>query len=64
MIVLRDFLAMGGHGGYIWPAFALTALVMIGFALASLRDLRAAQKALAKQEALRPERRRRKAAQP
>ncbi|MEM7221766.1 MAG: heme exporter protein CcmD [Pseudomonadota bacterium] len=60
---MQGFLAMGGHGGYIWPAFALTALVLIGFAVASLRDLRRAQKTLARQEALRPERRRRKAAQ-
>ncbi|MCG8355878.1 MAG: heme exporter protein CcmD [Kiloniellales bacterium] len=62
MSLLQDFLAMGGYGGYVWPAYALSAVVLIGFAVTSLRDLRAAERALAKQEAKQPDRRRRKAA--
>jgi heme exporter protein D len=38
---LSAFLAMGGYGAYVWPAFALTAAVMIGLLVASVRSLRA-----------------------
>lgn len=42
------FLAMGGYAAYVWPAFAVTALVLGGLWLQSLLALRTAQK----QEAL------------
>lgn len=37
----RDFLAMGGYGAFVWPAFAITAVVMIGVLIASVKGLRA-----------------------
>lgn len=40
------FMAMGGYGGYVWPAFGLTAAVMIGLLIASVRSLRAREKDL------------------
>jgi heme exporter protein D len=40
-VPLATFLAMGGYGAYVWPAFALTAAVMIGLLVASVRSLRA-----------------------
>jgi heme exporter protein D len=45
--VLVSFLDMGGYGGYVWPAFGATALVLIGLLLASVRSLRAKEAALA-----------------
>jgi heme exporter protein D len=38
---LSAFLAMGGYGAYVWPAFALTAVVLLGLLVASVRSLRA-----------------------
>ncbi len=44
---LRSFLAMGGYGAFVWPAFAVTALVMGWLLAASLRRLRGLERALA-----------------
>ena len=35
-----DFFAMGGYAAFIWPAYALTAAVLIGLWALSLRSLR------------------------
>ncbi|MDH3475493.1 MAG: heme exporter protein CcmD [Rhodospirillales bacterium] len=53
---------MGGYAAFIWPAFALTAVIMVGLAVSSLRELRAQQKTLRDLEAESPRRRRRAAA--
>ena len=37
---VRSFLAMGGYGAFVWPAFGVTALVMGWLLAASLRRLR------------------------
>ncbi len=37
---IRAFFEMGGYGIYVWPAFGVTAIVLIGLLLASLRSLR------------------------
>jgi len=52
---IETFLAMGEHGAFIWPAYGLTAAVMIGFTVSSLRDLSARRKALRALEAAMPE---------
>ncbi len=44
---LRSFLAMGGYGAFVWPAFGVTALVMGWLLVASLRRLRGLERALA-----------------
>ncbi len=36
---IRAFFEMDGYGIYVWPAFAVTAIVLIGLLLASLRSL-------------------------
>lgn len=36
---MAEFFAMGGHAGYVWPAYAVTAVVMIGLFAASLREM-------------------------
>lgn len=30
---MREFLAMGGYAGYVWPAFGVAALVLGGLAV-------------------------------
>lgn len=54
-----SFFEMGGYAGYVWPSFAITALVMIGLLVVSLRELRRRERTLAALEAARPNRRRR-----
>jgi heme exporter protein D len=48
---LSNFFAMGGHAGYVWPSYALTAIVMLGLLLASLHSLRANEAELESLEA-------------
>lgn len=43
---MSEFLAMGGYGAFVWPAYGAAALVMIGLLVASLRERRAAERAL------------------
>ena len=43
---LQTFLAMGGYGAFVWPAYGLTLLIMAGLAVASLRRLRRARREL------------------
>jgi len=44
---LTDFLAMGGHAAFIWPAFAVGLVVFGILALLSLRGVRQAELELA-----------------
>ena len=44
---VRTFLAMGGYAGFVWPAFAVTALVLAWLVLDSLQRLRRAAAGLA-----------------
>jgi heme exporter protein D len=44
---LRTFLAMGGYAVYVWPAFAVTTLVLGWLVVDSLRRLRRAEAGLA-----------------
>jgi len=46
---LQDFLAMGGYGAYVWPAFGISALVLGWLLVSSLRRLRGLERALAEQ---------------
>ena len=50
---LGDFLAMGGHAAFIWPAFAIALIVLCSLALLSRLGLMAAERdhAQARQEA-------------
>ncbi len=41
---LGDFLAMGGHAAFIWPAFAIALLALLGLALLSRWGLMAAER--------------------
>lgn len=41
---LGDFLAMGGHAAYIWPAFAIAFAVLLSLALLSHIRLKTAER--------------------
>ena len=43
---MESFLEMGGYGGFVWPAYGVTAIVLVGLLVASLRALRKRQAAL------------------
>ena len=44
---LRDFLAMGGYGAFVWSAFGASALVLGWLWVSSLRRLRGLERDLA-----------------
>ena len=50
------FFAMGGYAAYVWPAFAITAIVMIGLLIETLHTLHRRERGLAGLESTRPER--------
>ena len=43
---MAEFLEMGGYAAFVWPSFGITAAVMIGIWIASVRGLKARQKEL------------------
>ncbi len=53
MNALSEYFAMGGYAAYVWPSFAIVAAVLIGLLVMSLRQMRAAERALAELEARR-----------
>jgi heme exporter protein D len=44
---LDGYLAMGGHAAFVWPAFAITLVVLVGLALVSTWTLRRRSRTLA-----------------
>ena len=40
---MQDFIAMGGYGAYVWPSYALSAVVLAGLLLVSLSGLKSTQ---------------------
>jgi heme exporter protein D len=54
---IETYLAMGGYWAYVWPALAVTAVVMIGQVVTTLRTLRRREAALAELEVRRQRRR-------
>jgi heme exporter protein D len=55
---MTDFLAMGGYAAFVWPSYALAALVLLGLLIASLKGLRDAEATVKALESARPARRR------
>ncbi|MBM3487640.1 MAG: heme exporter protein CcmD [Alphaproteobacteria bacterium] len=58
MDALGQFLAMGGYGAYVWPAYAIALVVLAGILIASVRTLNTRRRAVAALEAALPRRRR------
>ena len=52
---VSSFFAMGGYAAFVWPAYALAAVVLVGLLLVSLRQLRRGEADLAAQRGGRPE---------
>ena len=44
---LSAFLDMGGYAAFVWPSFGLSAFLLIGIFVASVRTLKANRAALA-----------------
>jgi heme exporter protein D len=44
---IATYLAMGGYAPFVWPAYALAAIVLVGLLALSLRALRKAEAELA-----------------
>ncbi len=40
METLMDYFAMGGHAGFIWPAYGIATVVLAGLLITSLRGMR------------------------
>ncbi len=55
MSSISEFFAMGGYAGFVWPAFAVTTVVMVALVVLSRRALRANEAML---ESLQAQRRR------
>jgi heme exporter protein D len=51
---IAAYLAMGGYAIYVWPAFLIAAVVMLGIVLETLRSLHRRESALAELEKDRP----------
>ena len=45
---MNDYFAMGGYAAFVWPAYGLSALVMIGLVVTGWRNLKARERDLAK----------------
>ncbi|NQV48482.1 MAG: heme exporter protein CcmD [Rhodospirillaceae bacterium] len=39
---MNEFFSMGGYAGYVWPSYLISAAVMVGLLIASLRGQKAA----------------------
>lgn len=46
MEAISTFLAMGGYAAFVWPAFAVAAVVLAGLLAASMRGLSARERTL------------------
>lgn len=48
---MSEFLDMGGYAAFVWPSYGLSALVLIGVLVISLRQRRRALEAVTRMEA-------------
>ncbi|MEW5729211.1 MAG: heme exporter protein CcmD [Pseudomonadota bacterium] len=46
MTSLESFLSMGGYAGFVWPSYALAAVVLVAVLVASVRAARGAERDL------------------
>ncbi len=47
MAEITEFLNMGGHAGFIWPAYGIVAIVLVGLFIAGRRFQHASDNELA-----------------
>ncbi len=55
---MAEFFTMGGYAAYVWPAYTVTAVVLIGLLVVTLWGLRSHEATLKALEGSRPARRR------
>jgi len=55
---MSEIFAMGGYSGFVWSAYGVAALILIGLLIVSWKDLRARQAEVAALEAASPRRQR------
>lgn len=58
---MAEFFAMGGYAGYVWSAYGVAAVVLVGLLVFSLRGLKAREAQLKALEERGPHRARRSA---
>jgi heme exporter protein D len=64
MEAVTAYLAMGGYGAFVWPAYGIAVLAMLGVLFASLRAVRVREAELEQLQKMRPNRARRRDAAP
>ena len=45
---MTDYLAMGGYAAFVWPAYGLSVVVMLGLAIGAWRGVKARERDLAR----------------
>jgi len=45
---MNEYLHMGGYAAFVWPAYGLSALVMLGLVVTAWRSLKARERELAR----------------
>lgn len=61
---MANYFDMGGYAGYVWPSYAVAAVVMVALFVATWRGLKARERTLERLQAARGGRRRRRGADP
>lgn len=56
MEAFRNFIEMGDYGSYVWPSYGLSAVILTGLVVTTLRRLRAREQELARRQAELPAR--------
>ena len=55
---MTEFFHMGGYAAYVWPAYGIATIVLLGLLVATWKGLRNAEATLKALESARPARRR------
>ncbi len=50
MDTLSSFLDMGGYAAFVWPGYGLSAVILVGIAILSVRSLSVARTTLQRME--------------
>ena len=45
---MNDYLEMGGYAAFVWPAYGLSIIVMLGLAITAWRGVKVRERDLAK----------------
>ena len=48
---MQEFLSMGGYGAYVWPSYGLSAVLLVGVLVASVRSMKSTEAEFARLKA-------------